>query len=160
MQSVTVRGWDPTTKKAIVADRDDATTRRASAARPTTTRPGRGQGARRARRREDVVVDAPGRQPTRRRWRSPRRCWPSAPTSSSPANGKVIGLPDLRPGDNVEIHGVGKRFSGTYYVTKVTHTLNAAGYLTEFDARRTDEVTAMSRLPHGRDAPTSASTAS
>ena len=36
----------------------------------------------------------------------------------------------------MEIHGVGERFSGLYHVTKVTHTLNEQGYLTEFDASR------------------------
>jgi phage protein D len=50
--------------------------------------------------------------------------------------GKVIGLPDLRPGTNVDIGGVGRRFSGTYFVTKVTHVLNQQGYLTEFDVSR------------------------
>ncbi len=31
---------------------------------------------------------------------------------------------------------MGRRFSGTYFVTKVTHTLNQQGYLTEFDVSR------------------------
>jgi uncharacterized protein len=51
------------------------------------------------------------------------------------AKGKLIGLPDLRLNDNVEIHGVGTRFGGLYHVTKVTHTLNSRGYVTEFEAR-------------------------
>jgi phage protein D len=53
------------------------------------------------------------------------------------AQAKVIGLPDLRPGHNVEISGVGTTFNGTYFVTKVTHVLNASGLLTEFDVRKT-----------------------
>jgi phage protein D len=51
------------------------------------------------------------------------------------AKGKLIGLPDLRLNDNVEINGVGKRFGGLYHVTKVIHTLNDKGYVTEFEAR-------------------------
>jgi phage protein D len=51
------------------------------------------------------------------------------------AKGKLIGLPDLQPDDNLEIHGVGTRFGGQYHVTKVTHTLNDKGYVTEFEAR-------------------------
>jgi uncharacterized protein len=51
------------------------------------------------------------------------------------AKGKLIGLPDLRLNDNVEINGVGKRFGGLYHVTKVVHTLNDRGYVTEFEAR-------------------------
>lgn len=50
--------------------------------------------------------------------------------------GQVIGLPDLRPGDNLELKGLGKRFSGEYYVKKVEHTLGSNGYLTQFDVRR------------------------
>jgi phage protein D len=51
------------------------------------------------------------------------------------AKGKLIGLPDLRLNDNVEINGVGERFGGLYHVTKVIHTLNDKGYVTEFEAR-------------------------
>jgi uncharacterized protein len=51
------------------------------------------------------------------------------------AKGKLIGLPDLRLNDNVEIHGVGERFGGLYHVTKVVHTLNDKGYVTEFEGR-------------------------
>jgi phage protein D len=49
--------------------------------------------------------------------------------------GQVIGIPDLRPGDNVELKGLGKRFSLTYYVKKVVHTLGSSGYLTDFEVR-------------------------
>jgi phage protein D len=51
------------------------------------------------------------------------------------AKGTLIGLPDLRLNDNVEVHGVGERFGGLYHVTKVIHTLNNGGYLTKFEAR-------------------------
>lgn len=60
-------------------------------------------------------------------------------------SGQIIGLPDLRPGDNLELHGLGKRFSGTserpiqYHVTKVTHTLGSSGYQTQFDVRSTSD---------------------
>jgi len=52
-------------------------------------------------------------------------------------SGRVIGLPDLRPGDNIRLLELGKRFSGTYYVKKVEHTLGSAGFITQFDVRRT-----------------------
>jgi phage protein D len=52
------------------------------------------------------------------------------------ASGRVIGLPDLRPGDNLDLVGLGTRFSGTYYVRKVEHTLGNAGYTTHFDVQR------------------------
>lgn len=50
--------------------------------------------------------------------------------------GRVIGLPDLRPGEIVELNGLGKRFSGEYYVKKAEHTLGSNGYITQFDVRR------------------------
>jgi phage protein D len=54
------------------------------------------------------------------------------------ASGTSIGLPDLRAGMQVKIEGVGSRFSGTYFITESTHTINESGYLTKFTARRED----------------------
>lgn len=51
-------------------------------------------------------------------------------------SGQVIGLPDLRPGDNLFLKNLGKRFSGEYYAKKVEHVLSSNGYLTNFDVRR------------------------
>jgi Bacteriophage probable baseplate hub protein len=48
----------------------------------------------------------------------------------------TVGLPDLRAGMKVMIGGVGARFSGTYFITDTTHTINDGGYLTRFNARR------------------------
>ncbi len=55
------------------------------------------------------------------------------------ASGTTIGLPDLRAGKKVRITGVGKRFSGTYFVTETIHTINDSGYTTKFKARRENE---------------------
>ena len=52
------------------------------------------------------------------------------------ATGTTVGLPDLRAGQNLRIAGLGARFSGRYFVTKTTHTLDASGYRTKFTARR------------------------
>jgi phage protein D len=49
------------------------------------------------------------------------------------AKGQAIGLPDLRPGDQVELRNLGTRFDGTYDIVGVTHTLGSSGYLTEFE---------------------------
>jgi phage protein D len=48
----------------------------------------------------------------------------------------TIGLPSLRAGASVDIAGLGARLSGRYFVTKTSHTINDAGYLTRFEARR------------------------
>jgi hypothetical protein len=36
----------------------------------------------------------------------------------------------------IELKGLGQRFSGIYYVTSATHTINAGGYRTTFVAKR------------------------
>jgi uncharacterized protein involved in type VI secretion and phage assembly len=48
-------------------------------------------------------------------------------------SGSCIGMPELRAGDQIEIGGLGKRFSGRYRLSKVTHTINSAGYQTRFE---------------------------
>lgn len=52
------------------------------------------------------------------------------------ASGTCVGLPDLRAGRKVIIEGLGSRFSGTYFITGSTHSINDSGYITKFDARR------------------------
>lgn len=52
-------------------------------------------------------------------------------------SGQVIGVADLRPGDNVRLSGLGTRFTNDYYVKKVEHTLGSAGYTTSFEVRST-----------------------
>jgi len=52
------------------------------------------------------------------------------------ASATCIGLPDLRAGRYVVIQGLGERFSGSYFVTDTTHTINDSGYITHFNARR------------------------
>jgi len=53
------------------------------------------------------------------------------------ATGTTVGLPDLRAGQTVHIKRLGARFSGKYFVTKTTHTLDDNGYRTKFTAQRT-----------------------
>ncbi len=48
-------------------------------------------------------------------------------------SGSCIGIPDLRAGKYIEIRGIGKRFSGTYRLRKVTHTIDESGYHTSFE---------------------------
>lgn len=41
---------------------------------------------------------------------------------------RCIGIPELKPGINVQLKGLGERFSTLYYVTKAVHTFNTQGY--------------------------------
>ena len=50
--------------------------------------------------------------------------------------GACIGDPQLRARTVIELKGLGQRFSGKYYVTSATHTIDAGGYRTDFEAKR------------------------
>ena len=63
-------------------------------------------------------------------------------------SGSCIGLPTLRAGDMVEIHGVGKRFSGKYTLSRVTHTINQGGYLTQFEVSQQYRTNLLQSLRH------------
>lgn len=52
------------------------------------------------------------------------------------ASATSIGRPDIAARKVIKIKGVGKRYSGNYYVTSVTHTIDARGYLTNFQLKR------------------------
>jgi len=47
--------------------------------------------------------------------------------------GSCVGIPDLAAGAYLAIEGVGKRFSGTYRVRKVSHSIGERGFHTTFD---------------------------
>lgn len=125
---VTVRGWDPRTKAAIqyTATRDDLP----GLASGGTSGPRVADEALNGR--QDVVVDRPvaSTEEARRLAISLLR---ERANSFNTGAGQVIGLADLRPGDNVELLQLGTRFSGTYQITKVEHTLGAAGFVTRFE---------------------------
>jgi phage protein D len=54
------------------------------------------------------------------------------------AEGSSLGNPDVRIGKVIEIKGIGKRFSGLYYVTTAEHKFTPQqGYQTLFTVRRT-----------------------
>jgi phage protein D len=51
--------------------------------------------------------------------------------------GVCIGRTDLRPGKLIKIEGIGRRFSGSYYVTSTEHSyMPSRGYRTAFTVRR------------------------
>lgn len=53
------------------------------------------------------------------------------------AEAVVLGSPDIRPGRVISIDGVGRKFSGDYYIVAATHRLAPGpGFITEFRARR------------------------
>ncbi|HEU4833215.1 MAG TPA: hypothetical protein VFS90_02330 [Pyrinomonadaceae bacterium] len=136
--SVTVRGWDPTTKQPISykATANDL---------PVTNSPGtNGPKAAEDRlaQREDIVVDQPVTSMQEAKDLAISQLRERAYQFLT-GTGNCIGMPNMRPGDVVELLGLGRRFSGTkdkrlqYYVTKVTHKIGNSGYQTEFQVRST-----------------------
>lgn len=52
------------------------------------------------------------------------------------ASSATVGIPELIPGSRIELKGLGKKFSGKYYITKTTHTIDGGGYKTDLQLRR------------------------
>ncbi|WP_419694216.1 phage late control D family protein [Mesorhizobium muleiense] len=130
---ITVRGWNDRTKQAIVVtaeakDLPQAGNTQGGASGPQTAEKSM-EG------KHDVVVDAPVNSEEEARWLAYSLLAERAEQFIT-GTGQAIGLPDLRPGDNVEMKGLGSRFDGPYYVTKVEHVINESGYRTQFDVRR------------------------
>jgi phage protein D len=129
---VSVRGWDPRTKQPIVG-------RASKSDLPGTPGGGGTSGPEIAEKKlgakQEVVVDAPVDSQEEADARA-RELLLKRAYDYITGTGQCIGLPDLRPGDNVELLALGQRFSGTYYVKKVEHTLGASGYHTQFEVRK------------------------
>ena len=132
VSKVTVRGWDPTTKTSIVESASPgdlpagAAGGKSGPALAATNFPNK----------QDVVVDCPVTSVQEARNLAVSLLRERAYEFIT-GSGQVIGVPDLRPGFNVRLSGLGQRFTQDYYVTKVEHTLGGSGYTTSFEARST-----------------------
>jgi phage protein D len=129
VSKVTVLGWNARSKEGIsyTADRKDLP-------------PGKGLSGPKAAddafgSRAEAVIDAPvaSREEARRLAIALLR---ERAYTFVTATGRIAGLPGMRPADNVEIHGVGQRFSGRYFINQVVHTLDTSGFFTQFYGRR------------------------
>jgi uncharacterized protein len=133
--TVTVRGWDPHTKQPI-----SYTAKPEDLAHTGSGLNGPRAAQERLAEKQDIVVDRPVTSVQEARDLAVSLLQERAYKYLT-GSGQVIGLPDLRPGDNVELRRLGKRFSGPpsqpfcYYVTKVVHTLGSSGYQTQFEVR-------------------------
>ena len=130
VRSVEVRGWDVHTKKPIVAKATRAPEKAGDQGGPEAAAELGGDSGR-----QDVVVDRPVASADEAK-KLAEALLADRSYRFFTAHGRTIGLPALRPGHNVEIHGVGPDFSRTYYVEHVAHTFSDKGFFTEFDARR------------------------
>lgn len=127
-KSVTVRGWDRQTQKPIVVKvgQDDPQVKKLNSNLLSLVPD-----------RQEQTVDLPVFTAAEAKQRALAIMLDRSKEIVT-AHGKTVGLPKLRAGTLVDIRGIGARLSGTYFVTKTTHTLGENGYLTEFDCRRED----------------------
>ena len=86
-------------------------------------------------RKQDIVVDANPQSKDEAREMAVAMLRQRAYTFIT-ATMSVMGNPDLRAGDNVQVSGLGERFAGEYHITKAEHTFGAAGYMTQLTVRR------------------------
>ena len=130
---VTVRGWNQRTKQAIEYTSTPKDLPKAPGQQGSS---GPEQAEQNLGDRQEVVVDAPVSSDQEARELAISLLRERAYEFIT-ATGRVAGLPELRPSDNLEIYGLGNRFSGTYFVKRVEHTLSGSGFFTRFTARRT-----------------------
>ncbi|GII66854.1 hypothetical protein Skr01_69390 [Sphaerisporangium krabiense] len=136
VSKLTVRGWDPRTKQPIAFT---ATAENLPAGQNTADGQSGPQAADSALQgRQEVLVDAPVTSDQEARELAISLLRERAYEFIT-ATGRVAGLPELRPGDNLEIYGLGRRFSGSYFVKRVEHSLSTSGFFTQFTARRIHE---------------------
>lgn len=133
VSKITVRGWNDRTKQAIVATAEAKDLPKAGKTQGGKSGPEAVEKSMEGK--HEVVVDVPINSEEEARWLAYALLAERAEQFIT-GTGQAIGLPDLRPGDNVEMKGLGERFDGPYYVTKVEHVINESGYRTQFDVRR------------------------
>ncbi len=128
---VTVRGWDKVKKKPI-----EATAKRSQLDTKGVGAAGNQQAIEQAfNQRQEIIANKPIGSVGEAK-RLARETLENIAKDMVKATSSTIGLPDLRAGSVVMMAGVGKRFSGRYFVTATTHAIGDGGYTTQFECRR------------------------
>ncbi len=131
VEEVFVQGWDPKAKEKVVAHSavGDEPNMRGSASGPSKVRQAFGNTA-------GTTVDQPVLNQTEADQLS-RGSFGEMALHYVEGRGVCIGNPELRAGKLVEIEGLGRRFSGAYYLTTTEHAFRpGSGYRTTFTVRR------------------------
>lgn len=128
VEKVTVKGWDPKTKQAIVGQ---ATT---SSSSPQVGLGNWGGALAQTAFSSAEVIEV--RHPVgtqREAEKMAQAMLDEINAGFLQAEGSVIGNPNLKPGVKIQIKDVGTKFSGTYVVTTTRHTYDPSdGYVTAF----------------------------
>ncbi len=127
---VTVFGWDSTKKEPIkeTVTRADLTTQGVGSE-------GGQEVIEQSFQREEIIVDKPIHSKQEAKTLA-RETLENIAKDMVKGSGSVVGLPDLRAGGVLFISGLGKRFSGRYFVTGTNHSIGDSGYTTKFECRR------------------------
>lgn len=128
---VIVRGWDAVKKEPI----EVTVTRNEIRTRGVGSEGGQEQIEQAFNQRQEVIADRPINSEQEARTLA-RETLERIAKGMVKGSGSVVGLPDLRAGSVVYLTGLGKRFSGRYFVTATTHTIGDGGYTTQFECRR------------------------
>lgn len=128
---VTVKGWDAKKKEPITY-----TAKRSELATKGVGKEGGSDAIENAvESREEVITDRPVHTPDEAKTLAIETLERIAKDLVT-GTGSVVGLPDIRAGGVLQLTGLGKRFSGRYFVTTTTHAVNDSGYTTQFGCRR------------------------
>ncbi|MFN8451285.1 MAG: hypothetical protein U0521_22560 [Anaerolineae bacterium] len=132
VNKVTVKGWDPVKKKpiSVTVTRKELTTRSMKSKDEQFLEP--------AFDREEIITNIPVRNDAEAKTEA-KGALERIVKDMITGGGSTVGMPDLRAGTVVYIRGIGERFSGRYFITSTTHTINDSGYMTTFEARREEK---------------------
>jgi uncharacterized protein len=129
---VEVQGWDPKQKKRFISKAgvgDETTTMKGSTSGPKAANQEFGKTDRII---DNIVVSSQAQAD-----RIALKTFNKIALNYITGNGSCLGRTDLHPGTTIEITGIGKRFSGSYYVNAVTHSYSKTqGYRTQFSVGR------------------------
>lgn len=130
VDKVTVRGWDPTNKRAIIGN---ATTGKGSPENGISQK-GSDLGKEVWGAADRVIIDNPVSSQGEADHLA-QATLDDLTASFIEAKGACLGDPMLKIGAQIEVKGVGKKFSGKYYLTEVRHTISPdTGHHTFFTA--------------------------
>jgi phage protein D len=128
---VTVRGWDTVNKKKI-----EATAKRSEIKVKGVGSAGNQETIEQSfKQRKEIVATKPIESETEAKTLALSTLEAIAKDMVK-GSGSTVGLTDLRAGSVIQIDGLGKRFSGKYFVTGTTHAIGESGYTTQFECRR------------------------
>lgn len=132
VNEVTVRGWNPKQNKEIVG--------RASAGDEVSTMGGQATGAALVKNKFGAAVGAISDRPILTQAEADQLAkarFNNMALTFISGEGICWGRTDLRPGKVIKIDGIGKRFSGQYYITSTLHQYTPhQGYQTHFTVKR------------------------